>query len=211
MVLFQDRKDAGLQLAKRLQSYKNHEDTIVLGLPRGGVVLAYEIAKQLHVPIDILVSRKISVPGNPEAALGAITVDGHKVLDTKFIEEFGIKSDYLDREIKKEQEEAERRLKAYRAGRLSLNLKNKKVIVVDDGVATGATLRVSLKSVRAHEPQEIIVAIPVAPAGFLTKIRDQCDKIICLHTPSYFVSVGSHYKSFDQVTDAEVIELMGLK
>lgn len=206
--MFKDRKEAGVNLSKRLKEYEGKKDVIVIGLPRGGVVLAYQISKKLKLPLDVIAPRKISMPGSPEAAIGAITPDGQKVFDWTLISEVGIERDYIDNEIEKEKREGERRLKIYRAGKPKLELKDKIVILVDDGVATGSTMSVSIKSVRAQNAKKIIIAVPVAPQSFLEKIKSEVDQIICLEVPEYFVAIGQFYKSFDQVEDDQVIDLL---
>ena len=206
--MFENRKDAGEKLASQLQNYKNCRNTIVIGLPRGGIVVAFEVAQKLHLPLDIVAPRKISIPGNPEAAIGAVTSDGNEVFDQILISEFGIKQDYLDNEIAKEIKEAKRRIKLYRESREPLNLSGKTVIVVDDGVATGSTIAVAVKSIRSQNAKKIIIAVPVAPREFLKKIASEAEEIVCLETPPHFVAVGEVYKDFTQTNDDAVIRLM---
>jgi putative phosphoribosyl transferase len=206
--MFKDRKDAGKKLANQLEKYQNKPNTIVIGLPRGGVVVAFEVAQKLNLPLDIVAPRKISMPGSPEAAIGAITPDGNKVLDSEFISEFGIEQDYIDNEITKEIEEAKRRIKIYRKNKKPLNLAEKIVIVVDDGVATGSTIGAAIKSIRSQKPKKIIIAVPVAPHEFLEKIAPEVEEIACLETPTYFIAVGQAYDVFEQTSDDEVIDLM---
>lgn len=206
--MFEDRKDAGEKLASRLQKYKNNRNTIVIGLPRGGVVVAFEVSQNLHLPLDIVAPRKISMPGNPEAAIGAVTPDGNKVLDLEFISALEIKQDYLDNEISKEIEEAKRRIQVYRENKKPLDLNKKTVIVVDDGVATGSTMKAAVKSIRSQNSKKIVLAIPVAPNNFLKTIASEVDEIICLEMPESFIAVGQAYKNFTQTSDDEVMRLM---
>jgi len=206
--MFKDRKEAGQRLATHLQNYKNKKDTIVIGLPRGGIVVAFEVAKSLKLPLDIVAPRKISMPGNPEAAIGAVTPDGNKILDWELISELEIERDYIDSEIAKEIKEGQRRTKIYRAGRKPLNLKNKTVILIDDGVATGSTMMAAIKSVRSQNAKKIIIAVPVAPDEFLEKVASESDKIICLEAPENFFAVGQAYTNFAQTEDEEVVSLI---
>lgn len=206
--MFEDRTDAGKKLANKLQSYKKNNNTIVIGLPRGGVVVAFQVAQKLNLPLDIVAPRKISLPDNPEAAIGAITPDGHKVFDDSFIADWGIKQEYLDKKVAKEIAEAKRRIKLYRENKKPLKLKDKIVIIVDDGIATGSTMSVTIQSIRSQNPKKIIIAIPVAPGEFLQKIASRVNEIICLETPSDFGAVGQVYKNFTQTTDDEVVDLM---
>ena len=206
--MFKDRNEAGRLLAERLGAYKNQKNVVVIGLPRGGVPVAYQIAKALNLPLDIIASRKLGMPGNPEAAMGAITVDGEKVLDTKLIAMFEIDQDYIDNEIANEQAEAERREKLYRAGRSPLVLLNKTVILVDDGVATGSTMRVAIQSVRRQKAKKIVLVVPVAPREFIQEIAPDVEEITCIQTPTDFVALSPYYEVFDQVEDKEVVRLM---
>lgn len=206
--MFKDRRDAGTKLALKLRSYKDSAHAIVLGLPRGGVVVAYEVAKQLNLPLDIIVACKISLPINPEMALGAITSDGETVFDNEIIQMLQVGQDYIDHEVEKEKKEALRRLACYRKNKKSLSLQGKIVILIDDGVATGATMKVAIKSVSAMGAKKIIIAIPVAPPEFIQEIKKKVDAVICLEEPEGFVAVGAYYENFAQVKDAEVIDLL---
>jgi len=206
--MFEDRNDAGEQLAELLVSYKNKKNTIVIGLPRGGVVTASRIAKKLNLPLDIIVARKIGMPGEPEAAMGAITVDGQNVFDFKMISQASIDQDYIDNQVEKEKKKAKRSLEMYREKRQPLDLDGKTVILVDDGVATGSTMKVAIKSVKTQKAKKIIIAVPVAPQSFLKDIASNVDEIICIEIPKYFIAVGMAYKNFAQTEDEEVISLM---
>ena len=207
-MIFEDRQEAGRKLISKLQQYKDKSDVIVLGLPRGGIITASEIAQGLNLPLDLVVTRKIGAPDNPEFAIGAITEDGEGVFDEVTISAYRISQEYIDEEIKKEKKEAKRRLRVYRGDRPPLNLKNKTVILVDDGVATGATLRAAIMSVKSKNAKKIIVAVPVIPQDSLEKIKNEVDDIIYLDVPLFFSAVGSFYKVFVQTEDEEVIALM---
>jgi putative phosphoribosyl transferase len=207
-MIFKNRQDAGKQLSEKLAQYKNNSNTIVLGLPRGGVVVAFEIAQALHLPMDIIVPRKIGAPGNPELAIGAITEDGEGIFDERMILDYGVSQDYLTKEIQKEKQEALRRLKLYRGTRSPLHLKNKIALLVDDGIATGATMRAAIKSAKAKDASKIIVAIPTAANDSLEKIKKEADEVLCLDAPPLFFAIGEFYQDFPQIEDKEVIDLM---
>ncbi len=207
-MVFEDRKSAGRQLAEELSEYRNNRNAIVLGLPRGGVVVAYEIAKALNLPLDIIVPRKIGAPGNPEFAIGAIAEGGEGVFDQETISSYRISQEYIEKEVEKEKKEAERRLKLYRGNRPPLNLEKKTAILVDDGIATGATMEAAIQSIKSKGVEGIIVAAPTSAKDSLERIKAGVDKVICLDAPAFFGAVGAFYKSFPQTTDEEVIELM---
>jgi len=205
-MLFKDRKDAGRQLAAELQLL-NIKDGLIIGLPRGGVVVAAEIARMLHLPLDVIIVRKLGAPFNPELAIGAL-VEDHVFLNQEFVREFGIDQAYIQSEIAREKKEASRRLALYRHGRSSPVFKGKTVIVVDDGIATGATMRVSLDHLKSKGAKRLIIAVPVAPPDTLEHLKKEGFEIICLYTPPSFAAVGEFYESFPQVQDAEVIKLL---
>lgn len=207
-MLFKDRKDAGEQLAKLLEKYKNSKDTIILGLPRGGVVTAYIAAIRLHLPLDITCPRKIGAPFNPELAIGAITETGEGVLNEPFIVQMGISNEYLSQEIEKQKQIANHRLNTFRKGLPPRNLKGKNVIIIDDGLATGATMKAAIESVKKEQAKKVIVAIPVSPVDTLQEIEQLCDEVICLATPPSFQAVGQFYHNFTQTEDEEVLDLL---
>jgi putative phosphoribosyl transferase len=188
-----------------LEKCKDAKDTIILALPRGGVVVGYEIAKKLNLPLDIVVPRKIGAPGNPEFAIGAVTETGEAILNE---EVSGISDEYLKSEAKKEKGEAERRLKLYRGSRPPLDLENKTAVIVDDGLATGLTMRAAIKTAKKLGAKKIIVAVPIAPPETAELIKKESGEIIYLETPLLFGAVGAFYKKFGQTTDEEVIELL---
>jgi putative phosphoribosyl transferase len=205
---FLNRQDAGQKLAQVLKRYKNATNTIILALPRGGVVTGFEVAKTLNLPLDIVVPRKIGAPENPEFAIGAITETGEGIFDETTIATYGITRSYLDNEIAKEKIEAERRLKLYRGFRPPLNLTNKTVIIVDDGLATGLTMRAAITTVKKMGAAKIIVAIPVTPPDTAELIKKEADEIFYLDAPPLFGAVGAFYEEFAQTTDEEVIDLL---
>ena len=208
MIRFKNRSEAGKQLATKLTHYKNTTQSIVLGLPRGGVVTAFEVAQVLNLPLDIVVPRKIGAPDNPELAIGAVTEDGSLLLDKDIVSLFHISKQYLDQAVAEEVKEAQRRLAAYRKKRPPLNLFNKTVIIVDDGVATGLTMLAAIKSVQKKGAAYIVVAIPITSTQALNKIQQLVDEVITLSIPKDFVAISVFYDQFEQTTDEEVMQLM---
>ncbi len=207
-MFFKDRADAGKKLAEKLLAYANQKDTIVVGLPRGGVVVAFEVAKKLNLPLDIIVSRKIGMPGNPEFAVGAITADGKEIFDQRLIQSFALERKDLEKIIEAEKKETLRRMRVYRPGRAELNLKNKTVLLVDDGVATGMTMQATLLSARGLGAKQIIIAVPVIPQDQIKVLQRLSDEIIYLDAPVNFGAISIFYKDFSQVNDDQVIKLM---
>lgn len=207
-MIFKNPQEAGQQLAEKLTTYKNNNQAIVLGLPRGGVVVAYEVAKILNLPLDIIVTRKIGAPGNEEFAIGSISEEGRGVFDEETISAQMITREYIDSQVKKEKEEIKRRLEKYREGREPLDLKNKIAIIVDDGIATGSTVRAAIMSAREKGSQSIIVATPVVARDALKKIAQEVDEVIYLQAPILFYAVGQFYKDFTQTEDEIVINLL---
>lgn len=205
---FQDRTEAGKKLAEKLKNYNDSKDAIVIGLPRGGVITASQIAIKLHLPLDIIVPRKIGAPFSEELAIGAITEDGEAILNDELINNLEIQSDYIEQQTKKEIVEAARRIKKYRDNKPSLDLTNKIAILVDDGIATGFTMLAAINSAKAKNAKKIIVASPVIARDTLTQLKNKADDIIYLHIPLYFGAVGEFYKTFDQTTDEEVIDIL---
>lgn len=207
-MLFKNRADAGQKLAVTLEKFNNSPNTIILALPRGGVVVGFEISQKLNLPLDIVVPRKIGAPGNPEFAIGAITETGEGIFDEMIIGAYAITESYLQNEIKKEKAEAERRLKLYRGLRPPIDLKNKTVILVDDGLATGLTMRAAIKTVKKLGAAKIVVAIPVTSPEAAELVKREVDELIYLDAPAFFGAVGSFYEEFGQTTDEEVIDLL---
>jgi putative phosphoribosyl transferase len=205
---FVDRTEAGQLLAIALKAYAKRADVIVLGLPRGGIPVAFEVAKALHLPLDICLVRKLGVPGHKELAMGAIASDGVRVLNYDIVSSLGISSHKIDEIAAKELRELQRRDRIYRGDRPSPNLKDRTVILVDDGIATGASMRAAIAVLREEQPQSIIVAIPVAPSSICDELRAEVDKIVCLMTPEPFYAIGLWYDYFTQTTDEEVRKLL---
>lgn len=205
---FKDRQAAGKQLAIQLEKYSAIKNGIVIGLPRGGVIPAAEVATHLHLPLDIVITRKIGAPGHAEFAIGAITQDGQPVLDNDVITQYGVDQNYIDTTIANELAEAKRRIQTYRKGKSPLKLHNKIVLLIDDGIATGYTMLAAVKYIRSQRPKKIIVAIPVAAPEALEKVSVEVDEIICLQPELLYGAVGASYASFDQTSDAEVLKLL---
>ncbi|MBI2426302.1 MAG: phosphoribosyltransferase [Candidatus Kerfeldbacteria bacterium] len=206
--MFADRVDAGRQLAAKMGAYRGNSNVVLLALPRGGVVVAAEIARELDLALDIVVPRKIGAPGNPEYAIGAITEDGESLFDERAIAALGISPEYIAQTVYEEQREAERRMNVYRGGRPPLNVTHKTAILVDDGVATGATMRVAIRSVRKRGAATIIVAVPVIALDTLEILRREADEVISVDAPLLFGAVGAFYESFPQTSDEEVMKIL---
>ncbi|UCC77331.1 MAG: phosphoribosyltransferase [Anaerolineales bacterium] len=205
---FRDRREAGQLLAEELSSLRGTQDLIILGIPRGGVVVAYEVAKALSAPLDVYITRKIGAPFNPELAVGAVASGGTLVLDHDLIARVGASDDYIQTETERQRQEIERRMAAYRGARSAPDLQAKTVILVDDGVATGATVLASLRAIKQHQPARLILAVPVGPPDTIRLLSQEADRVVCLFTPEVFWAVGSFYSVFDQTTDAEVVQLL---
>ncbi|MCW2978265.1 MAG: putative phosphoribosyl transferase [Actinomycetia bacterium] len=205
---FRGRTEAGRYLAERLSGYAGRDDVIVLALPRGGVPVGYEVAKALGVPLDVFVVRKVGVPGREELAMGAIASGGLLVLDQGVVRALGVSREQIERAVEAELRELQRREAAYRDGRGPPQLEGKTVILVDDGLATGSTMRAAALAVRQANPARIVVAVPVAAAETCDEFRDVVDDIVCGVTPRPFRAVGLWYDDFSQTTDEEVRELL---
>lgn len=202
-MIFADRADAGKQLAERLAAYAGPE-TRVFGLPRGGVPVAFEVAKRLGAPLDVYIVRKLGAPGREELALGAIASNGVKVLNRETIEALGIDDAALDAIARREAVELERRESLYRAGRLAQDIAGRTVLIVDDGLATGASMYAAVLAIRAQDPRRVVVAVPVAPKETLAQLSEYADEVVCLSSPEPFRGVGAWYADFRQITDQEV-------
>jgi predicted phosphoribosyltransferase len=205
-IVFQDRQEAGKQLAASLQSYQGKENLLVLALPRGGVTVGYEVARELRCPLDVLIVRKIGCPGNPELAAGAVSETGTRVLNADVISMQRISQEYLDGETERQRQEIARRLTAYRGGQTIGSLAAKTVILVDDGVATGATMKAAVATLKREGLAKLVVAVPVAPPDTAREIAPTVDEWVCLDTPERFAAVGQFYRDFTQVSDDEVVE-----
>jgi len=206
---FHDRRDAGRQLADRLTDYQNRDDVIVLALPRGGVPVAFEIAQHLKAPLDVFVVRKLGVPWHPELAMGAIAADGVEVLNGDVVSAYGIPSHVIRSVAEREAAELARRQRQYRGEQPFPRLEDRVVILVDDGLATGSTMKAAVAAVRQHKPRMVIVAVPVAAVSTCRELRADVDDIVCLHTPMDFSAVGLWYDDFSQTSDEEVRQLLG--
>lgn len=203
-----DRHHAGKILAKELKEYTKQSDVIILGLPRGGVPVAYEIALALSAPLDICIVRKLGVPWHDELAMGAIATGGALVFNPGILKELNISQVDIDHVILTEKKELERREMAYRGNRPKPNLQNKTIILVDDGIATGATIRAAITALRMQNPHKIVIAVPVAPAEICEEMSLLVEQIICPLKPRHFYAVGAWYEVFDQTTDSEVFDLL---
>lgn len=203
---FKDREDAGKKLAEALRSYKG-EDVVIFALPRGGVVLGFEIARSLHAPMDLVISRKIGYPGNEECAACAVAEDGHMICDRSALST--IDPDWLKAQAEKERQEAKRRREVYLQGKEPLSVDGKTAIIVDDGVATGLTLMLAIEELKHRNPKRIVVAVPVVPPETAERIRDEVDELVAVEIPDFYLgAVGAYYDKFPQLTDDEVIRLM---
>lgn len=208
-MLFKDRRDAGQQLAARLAFLKDQPSVIVLGIPRGGVVVAAEIARALHAPLDVFLAHKLGAPFNPELAIGALTSTGEVLLDELLVAELRLSPKEIAREVEHQRKEIGRRLDVFRKDRAPLDLKNRTVVIVDDGIATGSTMLAALRALRQQKPARLILAIPVGPPETIQRLACECDQVIVLDTPEPFWAVGRFYMQFGQTGDEEVVELLG--
>jgi putative phosphoribosyl transferase len=209
---FANRKEAGQELALRLKRFANRSsDVLVLGAARGGVLIAFEIAKQLGLPLDVFVLRKLGVPGHEELAFGAIATGGVRILDRDTVEAAGITWFDIERVTRVEEQELERRERAYRGGKPRLNVSGLTVILVDDGIATGASMRAAIRALREMKPARIVIAVPVAPASTCDQLQSECDEFVCLLMPEPFYGVGRFYDDFAEVSDGEVKELLEVR
>jgi len=206
-MLFQNRAEAGQKLATQLQELKGR-DTIVLAVPRGGVVVAYEVARALDAPLDVYIARKLGAPGNEELALGAITSDGTLFLDPELISQLGVSQRYVAAEMEKQRAEIVRRLSIYRHQRPLPVLRGKTVILVDDGVATGATTLAALRGLRKQQPGTLVLGVPVGPEDVVERLESEADRVVCLATPDPFWAVGRFFVDWSQLSDQEVTDTL---
>lgn len=209
--MFKDRKEAGHRLSEALGDYHSDPQTVVIALPRGGVIVGAEIAKRLHLPLDIVVPRKIGAPFNPEFAIGAITETGEGIFSDEVIRDYGISQEYIRDAIEKEKSVAKKRLHLYRGDEPPRHLKGKTVLLVDDGIATGSTMMAAIVTLKNEGVSSIVVAVPVAPIDTLHRLEKLADRVVVLTTPTPFFAVGQFYDHFDQTTDEEVISLLQSK
>jgi putative phosphoribosyl transferase len=204
---FADRREAGVELASKLRHYAG-SNVVVLGLPRGGVPVAFEVARALDAALDIFLVRKLGVPGHAELAMGAIASGGVRVLNDEVIRWYGIRDRDVDAVARVERVELERREREYRQGRPMADLQRRVVVLVDDGLATGSTMRAAVQAVRQHGPERVVVAVPVGAASTCSELTDVADEIVCARTPEPFGAVGRWYRDFSQTTDREVQALI---
>ena len=205
---FRNRTEAGQVLARCLQQYKNQPDVLILGLPRGGVPVAYEVARELNAPLDVFIVRKLGVPGHEELGMGAIATGGVRTLHEGIIREIGISPQTIEAVSAREQAELERRERLYRGDRPAPTIKGRTVVIVDDGLATGSTMKAAIQAVRQQDPRQVIVAVPTAPSETCEQLKESADHVVCALTPEPFFSVGGSYADFTQITDGEVRDLI---
>ena len=205
---YTDRREAGRELAGRLQEYAGRDDVIVLALPRGGVPVAFEVAAALQAPLDVFLVRKLGTPGHRELAMGAIASGGTRVLNDDVVQWLGITAEQIDAIAREEQRELERREAAYRGGRSLPSLTGHIVILVDDGLATGSTMRAAVQAVKQQQPARVIVAVPVGARDTCDELRRSADAVVCARMPTPFSAVGQWYRNFDQTSDEEVRQLL---
>ena len=206
---FRDRVEAGELLAQRLAHYRDRDDVVVLALPRGGVPVAHEVARALGVPLDVYVVRKLGVPGHEELAMGAIASGGVRLVNEDVVNALGIPATVIDAVARDEQIELERREQLYRGHRPPIGLTNKAVILVDDGLATGSTMRAAVMAARRQHPARVIVAVPVSAPSTCADLAREADEVVCVRTPDPFVAVGMWYRDFTPTSDEEVRRLLG--
>jgi putative phosphoribosyl transferase len=206
--VFRDRTEAGRVLAEQLSAYADRPDVIVLALPRGGVPVGYEVAQALHAPLDVFLVRKLGVPGHEELAMGAVATGGVRVLNEQVVRALHIPEQVIDAVARWELEELARRERLYRGDRPPPEVRGRTVILVDDGLATGATMLAAVRALRQQQPARIVVAVPIASRDTCELLRDEVDDVICAATPDPFYAVGLWYENFEQLTDEEVRELL---
>jgi len=207
-MLFVDRKDAGQKLCSLLLQFKNRKDTLVIGLPRGGVVVANEVASLLNLPLDVICPRKVGCPFNPELALGAVTHSGEGFLNQDIISQLDISEEFLKNAIQEERARSQERYTLYRKGKKELSVEGKTVLLIDDGLATGATMKAAIEWTKGEKAKAVVVAVPVGPPTTLDKLRHTADAVFSVSTPSFFQAVGQFYQNFEQITDEEVLRIL---
>ncbi|HXT26605.1 MAG TPA: phosphoribosyltransferase [Candidatus Eisenbacteria bacterium] len=209
-MIFRNRQEAGRRLALLLGKYENRQDVIVLGVPRGGVPVAFEVASALGLPLDVFVLRKLGVPGCEELAFGAIGSGSVRVLDRDTVEYLGLSDSVIELVTREQKAELDRRERSYRGDRPPLNVRGMTVLLVDDGIATGSSLRAGIRALRQMQPAAIVVAAPVAPWETVSRLKDEADEVVCAEIPETFYGVGQFYQDFSQVSDQEVVELLNV-
>ncbi len=206
--MFLDRRDAGAKLASKLLKYKDNKDVLVLGLPRGGVMTGYETARALRVPMDVLIVRKIGVPWQPELAAGALSETGALAINKLVMSGYKISKEFLEKEVSRQKEEISRRIELYRNGKGLAGLEDKIIILIDDGVATGATMKAAVETLREAKIRKLVVALPVSPGDTAEELRGMSDEFVCIETHDDLLAVGNYYQDFTQVSDEEVVDLL---
>jgi len=209
--MFRDRREAGEKLAERLGDYKGRRDALVIALPRGGVVTGHEIAVRLDLPLDVIIIRKIGFPGQPEFAIGAVAETGEVVLSDEVISAYGVEEAYIRQEVEDQKKVIEKRKALYREGKEITGLAGRTVILVDDGVATGSTIKAAIAALKKLKPKKLVAALPVAPPKTARELKGMVDELVCLHVDPYFFAVGNYYSNFEQVTDEEVALILQKK
>lgn len=205
---FVDRENAGRVLAQKLLKYKEIPDLLIIGLPRGGVVVAFEVARALQAQLDVFIVRKLGAPYQPELAMGAIAEGGMLLLNDAVVNYLSISKEFIEQTAKEEMVELERRQKLYRGDRAMTKIADRTVIVVDDGLATGATMKVAVRALKRKEPSKLVVAVPVGAVSTCAELKEEADETVCLMTPEPFSAVGSWFENFEQTTDQQVRELL---
>lgn len=205
--MFKDRVEAGQKLALRLAGCRG-QDAIALAIPRGGVIVAAEVAKELNIPLDLIIPRKIGAPGNPELAIGAVAGEGKVFINEPLAKSMHLPESYLQEEVRREVEEIGRRRQQYLGKRPSPDLRGKTVIIIDDGLATGYTALAAVRSVQSEKPEKVVLAVPVAPVETIKFLQTEVDELVVLETPAFFYAVGQFYRDFSQVSDREVIDIL---
>ena len=208
MALYTDRRDAGRQLAAELGAYRDRDDVLVLGLPRGGVPVAYEVARALHAALDVFVVRKLGAPGHEELAMGAIASGGVRVLNRRVVEGYGVPDEEVQRVTDREAVELARREHAYRGERPPVSVRGRTAILVDDGLATGATMHAAIVALREHGAERTVAAVPVSSVDTCAQFEHRVDEMVCARTPEPFVAVGAWYDDFSATSDDEVSRLL---
>jgi putative phosphoribosyl transferase len=207
-MIYRDRAEAGQLLAERLADYAGRSDVLVLGLPRGGVPVAFEVARRLQAPLDVFLVRKLGVPGYQELAMGALATGAVRVMNKDVVRALGISEDVVESVTAKQQDELERRERLYRGNRPPIEVGGRIVILVDDGLATGSTMRAAVAALRRQEPARIVIAVPVGAQETCEELRAEADEVVCLRTPEPFHAVGLWFDNFSQTTDQEVSDLL---
>lgn len=206
-MIYEDRHDAGIKLAEKLTKYKN-DQPVIMALPRGGVIIGYEVAKMLNAPLDIIVARKLGTPFQPELGIGAIAPNDIRILNNELIKLLNIPESEIENIIQTETTEMNRRIDFYRKDLPQVDLKDKVVIIVDDGLATGVSTNAAVLAIRQMKPKKIILAVPVAPPNTASRFKKEIDEFLCLNQPPDFYAVGYYYNDFSQTTDEEVVDLL---